>query len=325
MGKDQDTLVGFGDLDALMAEAGIAPLKGRPTPAPRAAPPQTTPPRAAPPAAASPKAPPPAAPREQTPVMAVLAAQVAELNGRVAELQKQLQAMTHERDTLDQQRRGLQRRLAEATPAEAPPEAVPLAAVLDARGLAADERAEALLALLGDHPAALLDALPLADGGALTALLDERIVLSCGGPACAVPEGASVLRVPADRCEICGGSDVRRAFRAFTAACAGAAVQRVVIVGGSPAYRRALTDLAEADRPSVRLELVSGVHKASERRVRGLARNADLVIIWASTILDHATSNAFDAAGGRRLTVPHRGIATMLNYAAEQLGGARRG
>ncbi len=122
--------------------------------------------------------------------------------------------------------------------------------------------------------------------------------------------------MPPERCEVCGGSDIARAYQGFVDACRAGGVARVVIVGGSPNYRKQLQALHQPHRERLALELRGGKSKRSERRVRGSARSADLVVIWASTIIDHATSNAYQAAGARTLTVPHRGIATMLKAVA---------
>jgi hypothetical protein len=230
-------------------------------------------------------------------------------------------ALQRERDALDTRGRELQRRLSKR-PASAPPLGQPLEALLEARGLTGPESVAALQRLLGERTRELLDALEITSAEALTELLDQRLILSCGRGACADVRGATLLEVPPERCEICGNSDAGRAFHGFARACRSAGIHKVVIVGGSPAYRKALKDLAAPGRRELRVELVDGKARHREKKIRGLARGADLVLIWGATILDHATSNAFEASGARTLTIPHRGISTMLSAAATRVRGA---
>jgi hypothetical protein len=188
--------------------------------------------------------------------------------------------------------------------------------LLSSRGLVGEAQVEALLLLLTERPQDLLKALIIAPPQPMVELLEQCLVLSCGVGDCALVEGATALRVSPDHCEICGGSDAARAFHGFAEACRSEGVYRVVIVGGSPAYRKALKALAAPLRSELRVELVPGQAKHREKKIRGMARSADLVIIWCATILDHATTNAFVAAGAPILNLPHRGIATMLGAAA---------
>ncbi len=250
-----------------------------------------------------------------------LEAERAAARDRIAALEAERADLQTQNTTLDAERRGLQRLL--STAPAAPPPAQPLPALLTRRGVAPDEHADALLLLLAERPHALLDALRLAPDSPLGDLLDQRLILTCGVADCAPLDGASALIVSAPRCEICGGSDATRAFHGFAAACLERAVRNVVIVGGSPAYRRTLKTLAAPRRSTLRVELVNGRSKPREQKIRGLARSADLVIIWCATILDHATTNAFEAADAPILRLPHRGIATMLQAAATALQSGR--
>ncbi len=318
MSRDEDPAPTFADLDALMAGMGVErdPKRGRGASAPEA-------PKAAPKGARQ---------GELEGLRETLERLRTERDALRTErdaLRADHDALRAERDALraergdtiatrerlDRKVRALQRRL-EVAPKPPPASGEPISDLLAARGVRADERASALRALLEGHEEALFDALPVAPVAAFTTLLDRRLALSCG---CQDLAEAAVLRVPPDRCEICGGSSAGRAFHTFVAACHAARLRRVVVVGGSPAYRRELRKLADPRRDQVRFEWVPGRQRPPARKVRGHARNADLVLIWCATILDHATTNAYQAAGARTLLVPHRGIATMLTFAAAAL------
>ena len=238
----------------------------------------------------------------------------------LSERESDLGVLRRERNRLDEQVRGLQRKLAEAR-APAPSRERSLAALLQARGLEAPENAGALRLLLDAYPHALLEALSPRRAEDLSTLLDRRLVLSCGDGRCADTRRAAVLIVPPGRCELCGGSGAGRAFRDFAEACREAGIHKVVIVGGSPAYRRVLRELAAPGRSALRVEVIDGKARPREKKIRGLARGADRVLIWGATILDHATSDAFEASGARTITIPHRGIATMLRTAAAHIRG----
>lgn len=213
------------------------------------------------------------------------------------------------------ERTTMQRRLSAIAPA---PEPVRLHDILTRRGLTADEHGDALFALLAEYTGPLVDALSLAGSDDLETLLDQRLVLTCTD--CTLPDGAAAVTVAKPRCEVCGGSEVDRAFRSLLATCEAQGLRRLVIVGGSPVYRRELKRLAAPHAKTLRIDLVDGRSKPAKRRIRGLARNADRVLLWCSTIVDHATTEAFRAAGATCVWIPHRGIATMLDDAAAQLG-----
>ena len=62
---------------------------------------------------------------------------------------------------------------------------------------------------------------------------------------------------------------------------------------------------------------MSGHSKLGKRRARN---DAERVVIWGATILDHGTSAAYDHLGDRLIRVPHRGISRMLREVADTLG-----
>lgn len=247
---------------------------------------------------------------------------------RAAEHAEKLETMRGERDQYDRERRKLNQHVAElreALPAE--PHGEPsrsteatLGGLLRERGCeGGEEMALALTGLLDQRAEELADRVELSDPGPLRGLLDERLAFLCGDPSCQASPATTVIRVPRERCEVCGGSDIRRAFRGFVDACQAAEVQRITIVGGSPAYREQLETLRRNHGSGLRLKLVAGSRPPGRKRARDLVRGSDLVLIWGATILDHSTSDAFDPSDDRVVFIRHRGIAGMLEQAVEAL------
>jgi len=183
-----------------------------------------------------------------------------------------------------------------------------LRSLLERRGLRGEaEHAAALRALLdARREGALYTGLVAPRGDALAEFLAERLVLLGEGEP--VPEGRVVVRVPAARSEGKEEGAIREACSRFSTACLVAGLKRIVFVGGSPAYRRQLKE--GLDR---RLD----VRVVEGDRHRPPRVDADLVIVWAATELDHTVSAQFPGA----MTIPHRGIARMLTTAAERING----
>lgn len=229
---------------------------------------------------------------------------------------RDLAAVQAERDALVKERAALQRQVSAAAAAPAPsPSPSSLRELLWERGIEDEsEAAELLLGLLDRNLAELLDALEAGPEHAERLL--GRLTLVCERPECQ-PESpqAVVVRVSRERCEVCGGSDIRVAFDLLLRASRRAGVTRLVIVGGSPPYHTQLRDLARGT--DLKLDLVSGHSKPGRRRARN---DAERVVIWGATILDHGTSAAYDHLGDRLIRVTHRGISGMLREVAETLG-----
>jgi hypothetical protein len=232
------------------------------------------------------------------------------------ETKRSLMAAQAERDALAKERAALQRQVTTAAAVPAPLAArTSLREALWERGVEDEtEAAELLLVLLDRNAAELLDALEARPEHAERLL--GRLALVCERPECQ-PESpqAVVVRVSPERCEVCGGSDIRVAFDLLLRASRRAGVTRLVIVGGSPPYHTQLRDLARGT--DLKLDLVSGHSKPGRRRARN---DAERVVIWGATILDHGTSAAYDHLGDRLIRVTHRGISGMLREVAETLG-----
>lgn len=122
-------------------------------------------------------------------------------------------------------------------------------------------------------------------------------------------------------CEICGGSVNERHLKEMVAACLQRGWRRICVVGGSPGTRAELERLRE--RPETRpleLRLVRGDRARTERQARADLARSDLVVIWASTELDHKVSMHY--AGTKVITVAQRGVAEL---AKEVIAAAQRG
>jgi hypothetical protein len=151
-------------------------------------------------------------------------------------------------------------------------------------------------------------------------LLAERTFLHCSMPACVAAARSSgrtpVLTGQRARCANCGGSDNRRAEAALLEACRGAGVQRLVVVGGSPAVREELRD---ALGQALSLRLVDGTERRSLAQARFDLEWGDLVLLWGGSELDHRVSTLYTgAAQALRRKLVHaskRGVAALLEAA----------
>ena len=272
---------------ALLAKelAGVTPLvrkePARPAPAAKAP---------APARAAAPQAPAPA-PKPDPRI-----AEAEALRLRVAALEQDLAEV-------DTHRRSLQRQLAEKAQPDAP---VTLREALLARGLVGeDECVLALRALLDAHRVGeLLD--HCVAGEPVEELVWNRLLLLAEGED--VPPGIVAVRVPPDRSEGPNSSVNRAALARFATACLLHNVRRVMIVGGSPAYHRVLRDGMDT---RIDLRLVPGNRRGRLPESAG----ADIVLLWASTILDHSVSDHFPEG----IVIPHRGIARFLGAAVDEI------
>ncbi|MCA9649599.1 MAG: hypothetical protein KC501_06800 [Myxococcales bacterium] len=231
----------------------------------------------------------------------------ARLEQELARATDQQAELRRARDTEQRGRRELEQRLA------AIPSPRSLRQLLTERGAADEaEMTEIVLALLTHSPVDLLD--ELAGSEPLAAALGSRLSLVCERPECQPTDAITVVHVPPERCDVCGGSSIRAAWELLLRRARLAGVTRIMIVGGSPQYRAQLKSLHQGS--DLRLELVSGRSKPSRRRARTAAER---VVIWGATILDHATSAAFEAHGERLIHVQHRGISGMLHEVAARL------
>ncbi len=145
---------------------------------------------------------------------------------------------------------------------------------------------------------------------AIERALDAAFARRCEECAADGGDARPIVLVRAGLCGSCGGSATRREAQRLSAALTHPL--RVLVVGGSPEAHRLLTAL---DVPQVVLRLVDGKARQTADRARADAAWADVIVIWASTQLDHKVSTLYvetPAAAGKRITVGRRGIAAML-------------
>jgi hypothetical protein len=314
-----------------MMSEGVRPLGKAKSRSPRVPTPISPPAPRRPPTVASPAPPPPPDPeiarlraalataeaRAQAAEAGVLAAgdQLQATEAQVEAGQEQLRIAHAERDGIDARRRDMEERLkqAEAALVEASASTT-LEGVLRQRGLArADEDMAALAGLVELRSAELVQAVELGSTDDLVRLLEERIALVCSRDTCRPDGDVVAVRVPPGRCEMCGGSDIRAAFERFAEAADRCGITAIVLVGGSPAYRRQLRALVDRARASLRVDLVSGTTRRPRHKVDADLRRAQLVVIWGATLLDHSVSAAYRGGPARILKVSDRGITRMLD------------
>jgi hypothetical protein len=204
--------------------------------------------------------------------------------------------------------------------AAARPEPEPLDDLLTRAGLhdpAVDFAA--LVATLAAHGRLgdLLRRLRVVPSSELAHYFDDRVAWLCAGCTPASVHGTrTIVAVPPVECDVCGGSSVQAAAARFAEACRATRVERVLLVGGSPAYH----DLLQKLEPTlgVRLRIIRGdAHSRDKARAQQDLAGADVVFIWASTVLDHRVSDLY--TGAKVQTLPVRGLARMLATASERL------
>jgi hypothetical protein len=88
--------------------------------------------------------------------------------------------------------------------------------------------------------------------------------------------------------------------------------QRLLVVGGGPGSHEELK--AALCATGVRLDLIDGSRAPDAARTRNLARNADIIVIWAGTILPHSVSAQLANANNapRTITVARRGVQALV-------------
>lgn len=227
-------------------------------------------------------------------------AELADAHQRIAHLTAQLAEV-------DAHRKSLQATLsAEPT---APPRA-PLRSLLDRRGLVGDDEHTLALRALFDarREKPLLDLLAASDSAAVEAYLAMHVRLIAEGEE--IPAGVATVRVAADRSESPKSATNARAIRLFNDACLIRSYKRVVIVGGSPSMRRILK---EGIDPRIKVSYVEGDNHSPSQP------DADLVIVWALSELEHAGASHFPNG----VIASHRSISQMLEFVVDYLKTSR--
>jgi len=170
----------------------------------------------------------------------------------------------------------------------------------------------ALQRLAMHRPEELIASLGLASPEAFAHLLENRLVLICSRTSCQPDGPAAIVEVAPARCEVCAGSDLKAAFSRLARVCEEASVRRVLVVGGSPAYRKQLRALASNFKGTLELESVPGSSRRPRHKVAADLRRAQLVVLWGGSILDHSLSEAYRGGTAEVINVSHRGLTGML-------------
>jgi hypothetical protein len=120
-------------------------------------------------------------------------------------------------------------------------------------------------------------------------------------------------------CEACHGNSTTQAIEAMLHQLDSAGVTRVVIVGGSP-DARALLRRFFAESP-VQFDLIDGTRATTAQRARALCDAADVILLWANTMLAHSVSDQFKATDYRAktVTIARRGIEALATGVMEHL------
>lgn len=155
------------------------------------------------------------------------------------------------------------------------------------------------------------------------AALQAKFCLHCAGAECvAFAKASGRTPLPCDprsTCERCGGSSNKRAATDVLAAFARANVQRLVIVGGSPAVREELeTTLGGA----LQLRMVDGTERRTVDHAKADMAWGDLVLLWGATELHHKVSMQYTnltELKHKLVRVQTRGVAALLQAAVDHL------
>lgn len=160
-------------------------------------------------------------------------------------------------------------------------------------------------------------------------LLRQSFALHCEDKACRAHAAASgrtpLLGDPKSACERCGGSANQRAETALLEACRAHGVNKVVVVGGSPAVRE---ELEEALGAALQLRLVDGTERRTSDRAKSDLEWADLVLVWGASELHHKVSWLYTQGPAQHrkkvVLVARRGVAALLDAAVEHLSRSGR-
>ncbi len=154
------------------------------------------------------------------------------------------------------------------------------------------------------------------------ALRRELILLCsrCARAGAGVPGRRAVVAALSKDCERCGGSANKLAIDRAAEACRRRSVVRVVVVGGSPGVHKSLVGLWPDD---LELRIVPGTDRHTGPRARANLGWADVVLVWATTQLDHKVSLLYTKSkpphAGKVVRVSRRGIEALADRISERL------
>lgn len=200
---------------------------------------------------------------------------------------------------------------------------LPLASLLEQRGVPTSLFNEAMQHLLKSGESFL--GLLRGDPHELGPLLKKRLRLSCGDPICEqeLQEQESCPLKVADpsECECCQNTESRRFATRLGRLCLKKRIYRVVLVGGSPTTHAEIQQLQPLQR--IRFTLVDGKQRRDLQQAANDMRGAELVIIWAPTMLQHKISDLYTEQqhlfNTKLVVAQTRGLASMLREVTQFL------
>jgi hypothetical protein len=251
----------------------------------------------------------------QAAALAAQAAALSEAQAQVAGLTAKLKEVEEHRSSLHQRFEARTTELEALKAGQQSEEDASFTAMLTDRGLAPRTEADLFLRAVADAHlgAKLVGLLSTHERSALQAFLDDSLALRGGCPACPDPAGRALMRVVRSRCDLCEGSDMRRRAAELTDALLVAGHNRLVFVGGSPAYYTQLDKLLIDRR--IRVTKVPNGRNIRKEDAKSQLQNSDLIVIWGSTIIDHRVTELYTkqpADKARVITIAHRGMTGMM-------------
>ncbi len=251
----------------------------------------------------------------QAAAFAAQAAALSEAQAQVAGLTAKLKEVEEHRSSLHQRFEARTTELEALKAGQQSEEDASFTAMLTDRGLAPRTEADLFLRAVADAHlgAKLVGLLSTHERSALQAFLDDSLALRGGCPACPDPAGRALMRVVRSRCDLCEGSDMRRRAAELTDALLVAGHNRLVFVGGSPAYYTQLDKLLIDRR--IRVTKVPNGRNIRKEDAKSQLQNSDLIVIWGSTIIDHRVTELYTkqpADKARVITIAHRGMTGMM-------------
>lgn len=161
---------------------------------------------------------------------------------------------------------------------------------------------------------------------AARALLASAFLRVCADEDCvrlaAASSGRGLVTVHGPACEVCGGSNNRRAARALALRLRRAGVDRLLVVGGTPALHAELDQLLGAQ--GIAMRFVDGA--AGSHSARDAAPNlswAQVMVVWGASPLPHKVSRLYTDAPPPHLRVvklARRGIEALCREVLRSFG-----
>ena len=200
---------------------------------------------------------------------------------------------------------------------------VPIADVLYRHGLDGDD-AERGFAALCDAGLTRSGKKNIAESKieAAQKVLRAAFFRACHKPACrekaAVEEraGRAVVGTAPEHCDGCGGEDNRSAVEAMLAGMRRAGRTKLLVAGGAPNSRDELKSLCGQ---GCELRFLTKDDRPGAKVVNNPVAWADVVVIWASTQLDHKMTQKI--RGPHVVTCGRRGIAALAQSVLRHVDG----